>query len=65
MNVKIVTMDVNKLEYLQDLLTQTGQEKQKLKSDIKKMIEFKDNMVKKLQKLEGENKSQKQYESFY
>ncbi len=35
MNVKIVTMDVNKLEYLQDLLTQTRQENKQLKSDIK------------------------------
>ena len=33
MKVKIVTMDVNKIENLQDLLTQTGQEKKKLKSD--------------------------------
>ena len=35
MNVKIVTRDVNKLEYLQDCLTQTGQDNELLKSDIK------------------------------
>ena len=55
MNVKIVTMDVKKFENLQDILTQTGQENKQLKSDIKK-IEFKENMVEKLQKAEGENK---------
>ena len=35
MNVEIVTMDVNKLEHLQDLLTQTGQKNEQPKSDIK------------------------------
>ena len=34
-NVKIVTMDMNNLENLQDLLTQTEQENEQLKSDIK------------------------------
>ena len=33
-NVKIVTMDMKYLENLQDLLTQTEQEKKQLKSDI-------------------------------
>ena len=32
-NVKIVTMDVNKLEYLQEFLTQTGHIKEHLKSE--------------------------------
>ena len=40
MNVEIVTIDVNKLNHLQDILTQTGQENEQLKSDIKKQIEF-------------------------
>ena len=35
MNVEIVTSDVNKLNHLQDFLTQTGQENEQLKSDIK------------------------------
>ena len=47
-------MDVNKLEHLQDLLTQTGQENKQLKSDIRKLIEFEENMVENLQKLERE-----------
>ena len=34
-SVEIVTMDVNKLEHFQDLLAQTGQENEQLKSDIK------------------------------
>ena len=34
-------MDVNKLEHLQDLLTQTGQKNKQLKSDIKKLLNFK------------------------
>ena len=45
MNVKIVAMDVNKLEYLQDLLPQIGQENKQLKSDITQWIEFKENIV--------------------
>ena len=35
MNVKIVTMDVNKLKHLQDLLAQTGQEYKQLVTKIK------------------------------
>ena len=53
--MKIVTMDVNKLEYMQDLLTQTGQENEQMKSD-KKWILFKENMLEKLQKSEGKYK---------
>ena len=49
-------MDVKKLENLQYFLIQTGQEKEQLKSDIKKIIEFKENPIGKLQKAEGENK---------
>ena len=49
-----------KLENLQDLLTQTGQENKQLKSDIKR-IEFKENMVEKLQKAEGANKGLTKY----
>ena len=35
MNVEIVTMNVNKLEHLQDLLTQIRQKNKQLKSDVK------------------------------
>ena len=41
MNVKIVTMDVKKLENLQDLLTQTGQANNYVKSDIKNGLNLK------------------------
>ena len=41
---------------MQDILIQTGQKNKQLKSDIKKRIEFKENMVEKLQKTEGENR---------
>ena len=51
--MEIVKIDVNKLEHLQDLLTQTGQENKQLKSDTRKLIEFNENMVEKLQKSEG------------
>ena len=34
MNVEIVTIDVNKLEYLQDLLIQTGQKNLQLKNGL-------------------------------
>ena len=37
MIVKIVTMDFKKMENLQDVLTQTGQENEQLKSDIIKL----------------------------
>ena len=37
MNVKIVTMDIKKNLNLHDLLTQTGQKKEQLKSYIQKM----------------------------
>ena len=42
------------MENLRDLLTQTVQENEQLKSDINKWIEFKENMMEKLQKAEGE-----------
>ena len=49
------------MENLQDLLTQTGQENEQLKSDIKEGLNLKENifkeyMVEQLQKAEGENK---------
>ena len=37
MNVKIVTINVKKLEYLHNLVTQTGQENEQLESEIKQM----------------------------
>ena len=49
MNVKIVTIVVKKKK-MQDLLIQTRQENKQLKIYIKIWIEFKDNMVEKLQK---------------
>ena len=59
MMVKVVIMDVNKLDYLQDLLNQTGQENKQLTSNFKKMIEFIENLVEKLQKSEVENEALK------
>ena len=41
MNVKIVTMDVKKMENLQDLLTQTGPKNKQLKSYIKNGLNLK------------------------
>ena len=49
-DVKTVSPEVKELENLQDMLLQSGQENQQLKCDINKWIEFKDNMVAKLQK---------------
>ena len=54
MNVNVNVMDVNKSEYLQDLLTQRRQENKQLKSDTK-WIEFNENMVEKLHKSDGGN----------
>ena len=49
MNVKVVPMDVNKLEYLPDDLTKTGQTNNQLKKDIHFFkILFTENMVKKI-----------------
>ena len=45
-----------KMENLQDLLTQTGQENKQLKIDINNWLNLKENMVENLQKAEGENK---------
>ena len=52
MDVETVTIATEELEDLQDLLTQTGQENEQLKSDIKVWIVFKDNMVEKFTKSE-------------
>ena len=52
MDVETVTIAKEELEDLQDLLTQTGQENEQLKSDIKVWIVFKDNMVEKFTKSE-------------
>ena len=40
-NVKIVTMDNNKLEHLQDLLTQTEQDNEQVKTDMKNGLNVK------------------------
>ena len=60
-DVETVTIDVQEYQNLQDLLVQTGQENVQLLSDIKKRIDFKDNMVEKLQKAEGDNKDLRNY----
>ena len=57
MRGETITIESGELENLQEILTQTGQENEQLKNDIKLWIKFKDSMIDKLTKAEGDNQN--------